>query len=273
VLVRALTWNLFHGRDHPPDPSLFTKRSRFLRVTERGERYAQVNRLLRHEFTEVLARSEWEVALLQEAPPLWLRPLAADLGADSARALTSRNSLAPLRALAARLNPDLIASNEGGSNQLLVRAPWSIEEVRDQVVAREPERRVMLWARLREAGGRTLVVANVHGSVPSVPQAREQILAAAEAAVDWAGADPLLFGGDLNQRTRKHAETFAQLERRFGLAPPTPGNALDHLLVRGLEVVDGPRELPPESRELPTPDGLLLQLSDHPCVVATASMK
>ena len=36
--------------------------------------------------------------------------------------LTSRNSLGALRAFAARLNPDLIASGEGGSNLTLVRA-------------------------------------------------------------------------------------------------------------------------------------------------------
>ncbi len=42
-------------------------------------------------------------------------------GAEGHRVLTSRNSLGALRAIAARLNPDLIASGEGGSNLTLVR--------------------------------------------------------------------------------------------------------------------------------------------------------
>ena len=271
--LRAVTWNLFHGRDHPPEPQLFTWRSRLFRVTERGERYAQVNRPLRREFTEVLARAEWDVLLLQEAPPRWFGHLCADLSATGAIALTSRNSLARLRAAAARLNPDLMASAEGGSNQLLVRAPWSVVETRTHEVARRPERRAMLWARLREPGGRELAVADLHGSVPGVETACDEVVAAAERAVAWAGSLPLVFGGDLNQRLPRHARTFEQLERRFGLAPPTPDGAIDHLLFRGLAVIEPPRALPAQAREVRTRDGLLLQLSDHALVAARASMK
>ncbi len=46
----AIGWNLFHGRDFPPDPALFTWRSRLLRVTERNATHAQVNRDLLDEF-------------------------------------------------------------------------------------------------------------------------------------------------------------------------------------------------------------------------------
>ena len=28
--MRVLSWNLYHGRDFPPDPALFTLRSRLL---------------------------------------------------------------------------------------------------------------------------------------------------------------------------------------------------------------------------------------------------
>ena len=35
--MRLLTWNLFHGRDHPPDPALFTRRSLWLRAEEHNE--------------------------------------------------------------------------------------------------------------------------------------------------------------------------------------------------------------------------------------------
>jgi endonuclease/exonuclease/phosphatase family metal-dependent hydrolase len=267
--LRLVTWNLFHGRDHPPDESLFTWRSRLLRVTERGERYAQVNRLLRAEFAEVLGRLEWDVALLQEAPPRWTWPFDA----QQARALTSRNSLAPLRALAARLNPDLIASNEGGSNQLLVRTPWRLGEVETHELTRRPERRVMMLARVEAPDGRRVAIANLHGSVDSVPGAGEQVLRAAERAVEFAGDLPLVLGGDLNLRVSRQPEVFEELERRFGLAAPTSRTAIDHLLVRGLEVLEAPHALPPETREVPAGGGRVLQLSDHPYVAAVVGMK
>jgi endonuclease/exonuclease/phosphatase family metal-dependent hydrolase len=273
VTLRLLTWNLFHGRDHPPDPALFTWRSRLLRVTERDERFEQVNRPLRAEFTTVLRRFEWDVALLQEAPPRWSRHLRAELAAGGALALTSRNSLAPLRALAAWLNPDLVASNEGGSNQVLVRAPWRIAESRCHTLTERPERRRMLWTRVAAADGRELAVANVHGSVDSVPGAGAQVLEAARVAVAWARDLPLVFGGDLNLRPSRQPQVFDELDAAFGLAPPTARHAIDHLLVRGLELLDAPHALPDAVRQVRVGGGRVLQLSDHACVAATASMR
>jgi len=267
--LRLVTWNLFHGRDHPPDERLLSWRSRLFRVRERGARYEQVNRSLHAEFARVLSALEWDVALLQEAPPRWRWP--SDW--QHARALTSRNSLAPLRALAARLNPDLVASNEGGSNQLLVRAPWRLGEVELHELARRPERRVMMLARVEARDGRPVAVANLHGSVDSVPGVGEQVIAAAARAVEAAGELPLVFGGDLNLRPSRQPEVFAELERRFGLAPPTGRTAIDHLLVRGLEVVEAPRPLADDRRQLPAGGGRVLQLSDHQIVAAVVGMK
>ena len=51
--VRALTWNVFHGRDHPPDRGSITWRSRLLKVTERNATHVQVNRPLLREFADV----------------------------------------------------------------------------------------------------------------------------------------------------------------------------------------------------------------------------
>ncbi len=62
--------------------------------------------------------------------------------------LTSRNWCPPLQARLADWNPDLIASSDGGSNQILVRAPGRILEHRRLTLARLPERRRMQWARL-----------------------------------------------------------------------------------------------------------------------------
>jgi endonuclease/exonuclease/phosphatase family metal-dependent hydrolase len=178
-----------------------------------------------------------------------------------------------LRGAAARLNPDLVASGEGGSNQLLVRAPWRIEETREHTLAEHPERRRMLWARLAGPGGAELAVANLHGSVDTVPDAPAQLLRAASLAVEWAGDLPLLFGGDLNLRVTRQPEVFAALAERFGLAPPTARDAIDHLLARGLDVVDSPRRSPPEARELDAGDGRALRLSDHPYVLCSVGMK
>src|SRR5687767_2748523 len=95
--LTVFSWNLFHGRDHPPAGSAS---------------HAAVNRVLRDEFAAVLAREEWDIALLQEAPPHWLRPIAQAAKASGASALTSRNFLAFLRRRLAAWNPDLIASGE-----------------------------------------------------------------------------------------------------------------------------------------------------------------
>src|SRR4051795_1866988 len=96
--MRALTWNLYHGRSPRP-----------------------AGRSLLGEFAAALAGWEWDVALLQEVPPWWPPLLAAAADAHWRRVLTSRNfGLAARRAVAAR-NPDVLKANGGGSNAILVR--------------------------------------------------------------------------------------------------------------------------------------------------------
>jgi endonuclease/exonuclease/phosphatase family metal-dependent hydrolase len=266
--MRVLSWNLYHGRDFPPDPALFTLRSRLLRVTERNETHVQVNRSLFHNFSGWLAGHEWDVALLQEAPPLWFRGIARRTGASGARAFTSRNVVPPLQRLLAWANPDLIASWEGGSNQLLVRRPGLVLEHRRMTLTLRPERRTMLWARVELPGGETVCFANLHASAGLPDKATAEVLAAASAAVEWSAGDPLVFGGDLNLRPARDPFPFAALRERFGLGDPTGPNAIDHLLARRLEVVEPPRRLPAEERELPQLDGRRLRPSDHAPVVA-----
>ena len=231
-----MTWNLFHGRASPP----LSKRS------------------LLPDFVEALDSLDWHVALLQEAPPRWRDALARELRAQSAIALTSRNFGAPIRAWIADRRPNLIKSNEGGSNQLLVREPFRIEETRELTIARLPERRRMLWARL--SGPAPLAVANLHGAVDSVGGASDQLLRAAAQAVEWSGDLPLLFGGDLNLRPARRPEVFEQLARRFELTPPTAPDAIDHLLARALDVVEPPRR------------GPRLRLSDHAYVTTAVGI-
>jgi len=276
IVVRALSWNLFHGRDAPPDPALRTWRSRLLRTTEVGETHAQVNRPLLGEFAGVLAAESWDFALLQEAPPRWLRPLGEASRASGVSALTSRNAIAPVRAVLAQANPDLMASAEGGSNQLLVRAPWRVAEVRRLTLTLWPERRRMLLARLVGPGGATLVVANLHATAGDAAAAAKEVSRAAETALEWAGGQPLLFGGDLNLRPARNPEAFERLRERFGMSAPTAPDALDHLLVRDLEVVEPARRLPAQWRECghrAAPAGRSIRLSDHAPVVLRASMR
>jgi endonuclease/exonuclease/phosphatase family metal-dependent hydrolase len=267
VELTSIAWNLFHGRDFPPDPELRSWRSRLLRIDERNATHVQVNRDLTSEFATLLAATAWDVALLQECPPRFAEPLARACGAEWHRALTSRNALEPLRALLARQNPDLMASAEGGSNLTLVRVPGrlgGIAERRELAIHEgEPERRSM--ALTRTASG--LCIANLHATNDRPQLAIADVLLAARAAAEFAGPAPLIFGGDLNLRPAENPAVFAQLEKDFGLAAPTAPRAIDHLLTRNLEVLEPPTAWPPERRELPL-DGRALRLSDHAPVQA-----
>ena len=96
-MIDAITWNVFHGRDFPPDPGLFTWRSWLFGIEERNATHVQVNRDLFDEFADVLNAAQWDVALLQELPPRWAYRLAARCGADMQLTLTSRNWLRSIR--------------------------------------------------------------------------------------------------------------------------------------------------------------------------------
>jgi endonuclease/exonuclease/phosphatase family metal-dependent hydrolase len=216
----------------------------------------------------VLAREQWDVALLQEAPPRWFDSFRRQLGVDGAMVLTSRNWGSAIRGWIADRNPDLIKSNEGGSNQLLVRQPWSIAATDQLTLARWPERRRALKARI-EREDAALWVVNLHASANRPASAAREVLRAA----GWAGRGPLLFGGDLNLRPATQPEVFDELRERFGLAPPTAPDAIDHLLARGLDVVEDPHRLPPESRELDAGVGVRMRLSDHAPVLAAFAIK
>jgi endonuclease/exonuclease/phosphatase family metal-dependent hydrolase len=263
VELTAISWNLFHGRDFPPDPALRTWRSRLLRVTERNETHVQVNRNLLAEFCRLLAGAEWDVAMLQECPPRYWGPLAEACGAEAHGVLTSRNSLSALRTLAARVNPDLIASGEGGSNLTLVRSGGIVEQRELTIHEGKPERRTMAFTRA-DSG---VCVANLHATNDRPELATEDVRRAAEAACEWAGGAPLIFGGDLNLRPAEDPAVFDKLRERFDLAAPTAPRAIDHLLVRRLNVVTPPHPWPPQRRELQE-GNRALRLSDHAPVEA-----
>ena len=257
--LHAVTWNLFHGRDWPPEGEPRLARGRLSGKPLRGKAYENVNRDLLDQFAALLSKPPWDVALLQEVPPPWARGLARACGAQRHRALTSRNWLLPVTGLIGRWRPDLIGSSAGGSNLTLVRpSGGEIAERRTVVLTRRPQRRVMVLTRL-ESG---LRIANVHVSTGWTAAERD-LLSGAETASDWAGTDPLLFGGDFNVRPRD-TKVYDQVAERFGLAPPTAPDRLSHLLVRGLEVVEHPAAWPPEARDVVDPKtGLKIRLADH----------
>lgn len=263
--LTVLCWNIFHGRDGPPDKALYTRRAEWTRRTEQNETHVQVNRDLWREYTDMLCAASWDVALLQECPPRWEPGFARECKADSFQSLTSRNWLARLSWAIARGWPDLIGSSEGGSNLILARgAAGPIAETRELTIREhKPERRTMAFARL-ESG---LCVTNLHAST-SPPRAEQELLHAAEQAVEWAGDAALVFGGDFNVRPVR-SDVFDRLEREHGLTGITAEDAIDHLLVRNLEIASAVRAWPPEERELRRPDGRALRLSDHAPVELT----
>ena len=261
--IVALSWNLFHGRDFPPDPALRSTRSRLLRRAERNETHLQVNRELFDEFADVLSGARWDVALLQECPPRWTRKLAAACEAEVHRSLTSRNWLPPIQWALARANPDLIASWEGGSNAILLRNELRADPTaaRRLVLRRSPERRTMAF--VQSAAG--VSSATLHASTVRA-LATEEVRTAAEEAVAWSGDGPLIFGGDFNLRPRE-TDVFDELAERFDLRGVTAPTAIDHILSRGVDVLEPARPWAPADREL-TAEGLAIRLSDHTPVEA-----
>jgi endonuclease/exonuclease/phosphatase family metal-dependent hydrolase len=246
--VRALTWNIFHGRDVPVD--------------------VDYKRSLHAEFAALLARFDWDVALLQEAPPRWFNELAFKAGAQGRLVKTSRNQLGFLRGWLADRAPDLIKSGEGGSNQILFRPPWTVAEERRLTLAWLPERRTMMWLRLQHPSGVTLCVANLHASAHKPARAAQELERAADAALAWSGDHPLILGGDFNVRPSEQPWIFDALAAR-GFSEATGPNLIDHLLARGLRVVEPPHQLPAERREVSAGDAQRVRLSDHAVVVAT----
>jgi endonuclease/exonuclease/phosphatase family metal-dependent hydrolase len=189
-----LSWNLFHGRAVPP-----------------------AGRELLREFTAALGSWEWDAALLQEVPPWWPAELATALDADHRMVLTSRNSLLPARRAIAVTRPDLIKSNGGGSNAILVRrtAGW---------IAEHRARRLGLWPERRWVHGvrvEGLWICNAHTQADPC-----QSELAASTVRSWTSSLPIVLGGDFNAWALeldgfKHAV----------------GDGVDHVFVRGLEVL------------------------------------
>jgi endonuclease/exonuclease/phosphatase family metal-dependent hydrolase len=220
VSLRVLTWNVLHGRAVP-----------------------SAGRDLLDEFAHALEGWAWDVALLQEVPPWWPELLGQRLRADARMVLTSRNSLLPLRRAIAVRWPDLIRSNGGGANALLVRGQ-RIEEHRTLRLRTWPERRRLQAARLESGVWVGNLHATVHDEAAAVAEARRAALMLSR----WADTSAAVLGGDFNVRSLSLSDTG------FTLAG---GHDVDLVFARGL-VAASPAEVLERGR-----------LSDHAPVAVT----
>jgi endonuclease/exonuclease/phosphatase family metal-dependent hydrolase len=180
-----LTWNLYHGRSLDP-----------------------AGRSLLDEFARMLAGWEWDVALLQEVPPWWPPLLARAAAAQERHVLTSRNFGLPIRKAISVRNPDILKSNGGGCNAILVRGA-EIEEHRTQRLTTRPERRYAHGVRTADGW-----IVNLHASTHREEWARRDTLRALAAF-----PAPYLFGGDVNLHGKPQLPGLIRLG----------GNHVDHL--------------------------------------------
>jgi endonuclease/exonuclease/phosphatase family metal-dependent hydrolase len=270
----VLSWNVFHGRDAPPELARRKPRSVLFRTTVHNETHVQVNRSLFEEFAGVLASAQWDVCLLQECPPRWADRLADECLASAYGARTSRNWLSPLRGVVAEFNPDLMGSWEGGSNLILARPPWQIVEGASILLnplreRRLRERRRLALTRLVD-NYREVCVGNLHLSAGSSKQSAREARRAAEIALDWARGAPLVLGGDFNTRPKVNP-VFDELCESAELCGTTNPEGIDHILAYGLDTLDPAGPWAPHRRELDVLTGLehrRLRLSDHAPVEA-----
>lgn len=218
--MRVLVWNLKHGRAVPP-----------------------AGRDLFDEFAAALGGWEWDVALLQEVPPWWPDRLAGRLGATAAHVLTSRNAGRPVRRILAERWPEVMKSNGGGANAILLRGA-RVTEYRQARLGWWPERR---WVHAVRAG--RMWVANTHlqGSLDQAERAGELVRG-------WAGGAATVFGGDFNVRSLRlegfevAAENGVDYVFVSGMAVSEPGRALepgrlsDHVpITAGVRAQSSPR--------------------------------
>lgn len=227
LLVR--TWNLFHGRTLPET------------------RRVHLERMVR-----LVTRDGPDVVCLQEVPVWALRRLERWSGMQARCHVTMRALLGPFAGTLQRIDAAQVRSPfTGQANALLVARRLGILEYGAQRLNADlrAEQRVCQLALLGLRGaGLAVAVANLHAT--NRPVAALQELLCVERLVGTAG--PAVVCGDLNVRATGLA----------GFSRPLPG--IDQVLVRGVELVDGPSVWPDELRRLPA-GGLL---SDHAPVEA-----
>jgi endonuclease/exonuclease/phosphatase family metal-dependent hydrolase len=241
--VEICTWNVFHGNTNPPQ-----RRSHVREAVETAAGYGDVVCLQELPAWALSRLAEWTPDTLAARPALGPFPSTAEVG----RVLTS-------------LDPGLLRSAFSGQGNAILLAP-RLRVLDDEIlelnarsfrrsqaswlglglVARlawAKERRVCQAARIDD-GTRTLLVANLHATSykPDERLADAELLRAF-AWVDGLAhpGEPVVVAGDFNV-TRERSRTLRDVTSgEWGFSQPGPG--IDHVLVRGLRVVSGPRKL------------------------------
>ena len=246
VQFTAIAWNLFHGRDFPPDPELLSWRSRLLRISERGNAtHVQVNRSLLREFARAARAGSAGTSpccrsARRASPPPLARACGAEATGSSPRATASAAAARrcrgatqsrPDRLRRGRLEPDPGAPRRrAGRDRRAARAGDPRRQARAPRDGLHPHR----LGRLPRQPAR----------LDPRPRAGERGRPARRARGERLGR-----GRTAALRRRPQPapapspEAFAALEERFGLRRRAGPEAIDHLLARGLEVVSPPRRL------------------------------
>jgi endonuclease/exonuclease/phosphatase family metal-dependent hydrolase len=248
------TWNVFHGRTVP-----------------------EGSRLYLEEMVSRITSGRPGVVCLQEVPAWALRRL----GTWSGMGVFGSVAMRPLGGPAARrlteLDPRRLRSGlTGQANAILfdpeltpveritveLNPPWFRAAEAERLALGRRERRS--WARNRriaqilrlEIGGTAAIVVNLHLTSPADSAAADVELdrAAAFAGSFAAPGEPVVLCGDLNLTARGSRV----LDRLARAGYSTPCGGIDHILVRGLELVRGPEPWPDSARRR----GDVL-LSDH----------
>jgi endonuclease/exonuclease/phosphatase family metal-dependent hydrolase len=266
VLVR--TWNVFHGRSHPPGRTLYLERMIRLATEDRPD-----------------------VLCLQEVPPWALDRLGEWSGMTVFGAVAARPSVGPLpstaglgRRLTALDPPRLRGAFAGQANAILLgpglraleresvvlntrafrraQARWVGLPLVDELYWAK-ERRVCQAVRVALGDGRVAAITNVHATGSKdkrIPDA--EVMRAATFADALAGPDEIcVLAGDFNI-TAERSLTLAELGRdEWGFSGPADG--IDHVLVRGA-AASAPERWPIARRRM---DGVVV--SDHAPVEVT----
>ena len=239
MLVR--TWNVFHGRSHPPGRALFLERMIGLATADRPD-----------------------VLCLQEVPPWALERLGGWSGMNVFGEVAARPSIGPLPSTAdvgrrlTALDPVRFRGAFVGQANAILVAPRLRVLDRDSIVLNTrsfrraqarwvglllvdelhwaKERRVCQAVRLALPDGRVAAVSNFHATGSKdqrIPDA--EVLKAATFADALAGPDEVcVLAGDFNI-TAERSLTLAELARpEWGFSRAAEG--IDHVLVRGAEV-------------------------------------
>ena len=245
---------------------------------EHDDTHVQVNRSLRDEFAALIA-ARWSVCLLQEAPPSWERSLAR----RRRRYLVSRAHVAQL----ARVRAPAARPLEPGPDGLLgrrvephARAPTVADRRPGPRPAAQPAPGTrpartpahVVRAAARASDGEVCVGEPApHGGCATARGARGA--GGGGSGHRWAGATPLVLGGDFNLRPAPYARcstssSAALRPRRPHLAGCDRSPARAGARGRSGRPPPGRRR----ARELEAPGGLelrRLRLSDHAPIEAT----